>query len=85
MSRIIAVCSQKGGVGKSSLTVNIGVGLAKPGQKVLIVDADPQSDASASLGLRDMDESDETLSELIAKTMADESLPEGLFIQHQEQ
>jgi chromosome partitioning protein len=85
MSRIIAVCSQKGGVGKSSLTVNIGVGLARLGQKVLIVDADPQSDASASLGLRDMDESDETLSELIAKTMADETLPEGLFIQHQEE
>jgi cellulose biosynthesis protein BcsQ len=85
MSRIIAVCSQKGGVGKSSLTVNIGVGLARLGQKVLIVDADPQSDASASLGLRDMDESEETLSELIVKAMSDEPLPEGLFIQHQEE
>jgi chromosome partitioning protein len=85
MSRVIAVCSQKGGVGKSSLTVNIGVGLARLGKKVLIVDADPQSDASASLGFRDMDESEETLSELIVKTMVDEALPDDLYIQHQEE
>jgi chromosome partitioning protein len=85
MSRVIAVCSQKGGVGKSSLTVNIGVGLARLGKKVLIVDADPQSDASASLGFRDMDESEETLSELIVKTLVDEELPDDLFIRQQEE
>lgn len=85
MSKVIAVCSQKGGVGKSSLTVNIGVGLARLGKKVLIVDADPQSDASASMGFRDMDESEETLSELIVKELADEELPADLFIrQHEE-
>lgn len=85
MSRIISVCSQKGGVGKSSLTVNIGVGLARLGQKVLIVDADPQSDASASLGFRDMDDSEETLSELVMKSLADDELPDGLFIRHQKE
>ncbi len=50
MAKTIAVCNQKGGVGKTTTTLNLGVGLARQGKKVLLVDADPQSDLTASLG-----------------------------------
>ena len=42
--KVIAICNQKGGVTKTSSTVNLGVGLALRGKKVLVVDGDPQGD-----------------------------------------
>lgn len=50
MAKTIAICNQKGGVGKTTTTLNLGVGLARQGKRVLLVDADPQSDLTASLG-----------------------------------
>ena len=50
MSQTIAICNQKGGVGKTTTTLNLGVGLSRQGKSVLLVDADPQSDLTASLG-----------------------------------
>ena len=64
MARIISIVNQKGGTGKSACTANLAVGLAQKNMKVLIVDADPQSDVSAGFGYRDCDESNETLTAL---------------------
>ena len=51
MGKVIAICNQKGGVGKTTTTATVGVGLSKKGCKVMIVDADQQGDLSTSLGL----------------------------------
>jgi chromosome partitioning protein len=50
MTRVIAVANQKGGAGKSTVTVNLSVALAQAGRRVLVVDADPQFDTTAMLG-----------------------------------
>jgi chromosome partitioning protein len=51
MSNIISITNHKGGVGKTTSTINIGAGLSKQGKKILLVDLDPQASLSISLGI----------------------------------
>ena len=83
MARIISIVNQKGGTGKSACTANLAVGLAQKNMKVLIVDANPQSDVSAGFGYRDCDDSNETLTALMDAVMKDEDIPSDCYIRHQ--
>ena len=75
--KTIAICNQKGGAGKTTATVNLGVGLAMQGKKVLLIDAGPQGDLTTCLGWQDTDNLGITLAtkltDVINETMNDPS------------
>ena len=67
--KTIAIVNQKGGVGKTTSTVNLGVGLAQAGNRVLLVDDDPQHSLTISLGIRNADDDlDTTLATAMQKS-----------------
>lgn len=84
-SRTIAICNQKGGVGKTVTTVNLGIGLARRGKRVLLVDIDAQGSLTASLGYQHPDQLDKTLATVLSKVIEDKPLESGEGIIHQEE
>ena len=73
-AQIIALSNQKGGVTKSTTCVNLGIGLAKAGKKVLIIDNDPQASLSISLGYQQPDKLPVTLTDMMGKVLTDQQI-----------
>ena len=85
MCKVIVIGNQKGGVGKTTTTSNLGIGLAKQGKKVLLIDADAQGSLTASLGYTEPDAIEITLASVMGSLIKDEEVEPMEGILHHEE
>lgn len=81
MTKVIAIANQKGGVGKTSTTVNLGAGLVRAGHDVLLIDLDAQANLTMALGFPNPDEMQYTISNVLQKAVREEAIDPSEGIQ----
>ena len=84
-AKIIAIANQKGGVGKTTTTLSVGVALAKENKKVLLVGADPQGNLTTSLGYYLQEDMPITLADLMSAEILDKEIDINDVILHHEE
>ena len=83
--RVIALANQKGGTGKTTTTVNLGVGLAHQGKRILLVGAAPKGDLTTCLGWQNQDNLLATLATLMEQAIQDNSVDiQPVLLHHRE-
>ncbi len=85
MGKVIAVSNRKGGCGKSQTVLSLGVGLARQGKKVLLIDADSQGSLTVSMGVREPDKLQISLATVIKDIIDSKEVDcEAGIIRHEE-
>ena len=79
MCKVIAVANMKGGVGKTTTAVNLGIGLAMQGKRVLLLDCDSQGSLTSSLGFRKPSVLETSIATIMAAVITEEEVPDGIL------